>query len=84
MRECQQAVNELLKPKNPHDIVEMNHPIQRTSRRQENKRSRNAPCAETFTPESAKGYVLDLLARGRLRIRPTGSPPQINGFSNPF
>jgi hypothetical protein len=51
-----------------HDIGEMKHPIQRKSRRQGTKRSRNAPSAEAFTPESAKDYVLDLVVRGELRI----------------
>ena len=44
----------------------MKDPTQRKARRQVTKRLRKAPCAETFTAESAKDYVLDLFVRGKL------------------
>ena len=44
----------------------MNRPIQLESRARRTKAPHNGPSAETFTPESAKDYVLDLHARGKL------------------
>ena len=52
----------------------MKKPIQRTLRRRSKGALRGARHEEVFTSESAKDYVLDLHARGKLRIKTTGSP----------